>query len=404
MDRQVLREFSAEAERRRRCAGPLPRGIAAVTIDSISDLRDRLAPDHGRELLISATSFLILANLVVALAMFVHGMGRSFAPYSVQLAWGANFGPATKDGEWWRLATAMFLHFGPIHLAMNMLALWDVGRVMEKALGRVRLVVLYGCSGLTGNLLSLAVQGDKAVSGGASGAIFGLYGAMLVLLFLLRKQLAPADFRWRFWGAALFSVATLGLGVLIPGIDNAAHLGGLLSGALAGLVVVDRSRAEGALSPRSRAIALSGFGVGVLALFLNLPAPRYSWTEERLAREEIGEFIGEDARLNARLGALLSRHGANSGSFDQLAGRIEDEIALPYEKSFEQLSGLHVSPQIPSAGTLEKLRQYAEARRDASHALAEGLRDKDAKRIREALDATRKAAKGTAAPAAGGAK
>lgn len=364
-----------------------------------ADARARMAPIRGRDALRSVTSLLIIANLLVAVAMFIHSIGGTFAPYSVQLAWGANFGPATKDGEWWRLATAMFLHFGPVHLGMNMLALWDVGRVMERAIGPARLVVLFVCSGLVGNLLSLAAHGDQAVSGGASGAIFGLYGGFLVYLYQLRKQLAPIEFRWLFGGAALFSVATLGLGLLIPGIDNAAHLGGLLSGAIIGIVLVDRSRSDGAFSLTSRLTTLCVFGVTVATLFLSLPAPRYSWTEERLAREEISEFIGEDARLNARLGVLLSRHRGASGSFDQLAGRIEDEIVIPYEKSFEQLAGLHISPDAPSAEALERLRQYAEARRDASHELVEGLREKDAKRIRDALGATRDAArKGAAAP------
>jgi rhomboid protease GluP len=98
----------------------------------------------------------------VFLLMLAFGAGLWHAPNGVQLAWGANFGPATKDGEWWRLATAMFLHFGLVHLAMNMWALWDAGRLVERWIGHLRFAVLYLASGLAGNLVSLVVQGDRA--------------------------------------------------------------------------------------------------------------------------------------------------------------------------------------------------------------------------------------------------
>ena len=112
---------------------------------------------------IPVTTALIVANLAVFAAMLLSGAGLWHSANGIQLAWGANFGPATKDGEWWRLGSALFLHFGLLHLGMNMLSLLDGGRLVERMFGPVRLVAIYFVSGLTGNQLSLIVQGDRAV-------------------------------------------------------------------------------------------------------------------------------------------------------------------------------------------------------------------------------------------------
>lgn len=352
-----------------------------------------LEPLRGRRAWISVTTFLIASNLLVAGAMLIVGAGLWHSSSAVQMAWGANFGPATKDGEWWRLGTAMFLHFGIVHLAMNMLALWDSGRLVERIFGPIRFAAIYFSSGLAGNLLSLIVQGDRAVSGGASGAIFGIYGAFLVYLLHERRHLHPGDFRWMFWGAAAFSAITLTLGFLIPGIDNAAHVGGLVTGAAFGFVLLQPFASKDQSLRRAQRLLAGGFGLVVAALVASIPDPIYRWSEEQAVRGEIREFIGEDARINARLKSILDEGRTDGASFDQLAGRIETEVTESYEQSFEQLSALRVGPGVPSAATLEQLRRYAEARRDASHALAEGVRKRDPQQIRDALSSARQAAR-----------
>ncbi|MES2637589.1 MAG: rhomboid family intramembrane serine protease, partial [Pseudomonadota bacterium] len=179
---------------------------------------------------ISVTKLLISMNVLVFIAMLIGGAGFWHSPNNIQLDWGANFGPATQDGEWWRLFTAMFLHFGAIHLALNTFALWDAGQLVERMYGHWRFICIYLISGLIGNLLSLVVQGNLAVSGGASGAIFGIYGAAFVFLWRERAALTAREFRWLFGGGLAFSALTIVLGFIIPGIDNAAHIGGLLAG------------------------------------------------------------------------------------------------------------------------------------------------------------------------------
>lgn len=333
-----------------------------------------IEPLRGHRLWRSVTALLIGVNVLVALAMLIHGASGRAAVGSVQLAWGANFGPATKDGEWWRLGAAMFLHFGVVHLATNMFALWDSGRLVEAVFGPRRFIAIYLCSGLTGNLLSLIAQGDQAVSGGASGAIFGVFGAFLVYLLHHRERLSRSDFRWMFWGAAVFAGVMLVLGSVVPGIDNAAHAGGLVAGGLSGFVLVPRSGAARARSEIGRWIAAAAYVLVAATLIANIPAPRYRWSEEAEARGEIRAFLEEDARISARLRDILAGARAPGASFDQLAGKIEADVVKPYEQSFEQLSELQVSPTVPSAPALEGARRYAEARRNASQALAEGLR------------------------------
>jgi rhomboid protease GluP len=251
--------------------------------------------------------------------------------------------------------------------------------------------------------LSLIAQGDGAVSGGASGAIFGVYGAFMVYLWRQRRQINPSEFKWFFGGAIGFSVITIVLGLQITGIDNAAHIGGLIGGMLAGAALLhpfdvnananangngngnNNGNNNGNSGKFSRRIAAGILFGGLVLLIFNIPAPAYRWSEEVLARSEINEFIGEDARISARWGAILNRAREDAASFDELAGRIETEVSSPYAQSFEQLSRLHLSPAAPSAATLESLRAYAELRRDASRALVEGLRAKDMDQVRGAL-------------------
>ena len=337
------------------------------------------------------TPALVAANVLVFVFLLGHGAGLWHSPIGVQLAWGASFGPATKDGQWYRLATAMFLHFGLFHLAMNMWALWDVGRFVERLYGTWRFITLYFASGVVGNLLSLIAQGDKAVSGGASGAIFGLYGALLVCLWRERRQIHPVEFRWLFGGAAVFAIVMIVLGFQIDGIDNAAHLGGFVAGALAGAALI---RPVWSASPRAgskRWAAALVFVLVVAGLVKAIPAPSYRWTEELQAREELRQFLGDDRRLAERWRTIIDTGKKAGTSFDDLAERIDRDVTQKYEDSFEQLSSLRLDPAAPSAGDLDALKRYAHIRATAARMLAEGLRRNDRHLIEQAIDMAQRA-------------
>lgn len=349
---------------------------------SIPPLHDRL---RQRVPQVRVTQWLIGINLLVFVAMLANGAGLWHSSNTIQLAWGANFGPATQDGEWWRLGSALFLHFGVLHLVMNMWALWDGGQLVERMYGHLRFAAIYFLSGISGNLLSLVSHHGQAISGGASGAIFGVYGALLVCLWRERRQLHPHEFRWLFWGASGFAALTIVLGLLIPGIDNAAHVGGFLTGLLSG-VVLARALEPGQTVPwRPRSLAAAVFALALLLLVGQIPAPTWLWSEETLARKEVSEFLRDDAAIRQAWQKILNDSKRGGVSFDELAGRIDTAIGDRYEESFEHLTLFPINPALPSAKTLEMLREYAELRRDASRSLAEGLRSKDSAKIREAI-------------------
>jgi rhomboid protease GluP len=157
------------------------------------------------------------------------------------LNWGANFRPMTLEGQWWRLFTACFLHIGILHLLLNMYALLYVGLLLEPYLGKTRFLAAYLISGIAASMTSLWWH-DFTISAGASGAIFGMYGVFLALLTtnLLDKSVKKA---------LLTSIAVfVGYNILNglqpnSGIDNAAHIGGLISGLIIGYAFVPSLRA-----------------------------------------------------------------------------------------------------------------------------------------------------------------
>ena len=332
---------------------------------------DRL---HGKAAHVPVTLLLIAANLLVFGLMLGNGAGLWHAQNSIQLAWGANFGPATQDGQWWRLGSALFLHFGLIHLAMNLWALWDGGQLVERMFGHLRFIIIYLASGLCGNLLSLVIQGNEAVSGGASGAIFGVYGALLVFVWRERQQLNPGEFRWLFWGGLGFSAVSITLGLIIPGIDNSAHIGGLVAGCLLGMLF---GRALTTSSPwrwQDRIFSGSLLAGVIIYLVTHIPPPAYRWSDELAARQEISQFLSEEVGIQTKWQDIIRQDRERSLSLDQLATRVESEITEYYDDSLEQLSQLQISPAAPSAATIESLRTYTEKRRDTSQAVANQLR------------------------------
>ena len=308
--------------------------------------------------------------------MMVNGAGFLHSANGVQLAWGANFGPATQDGQWWRLGSAIFLHFGIVHLALNTWSLWDVGQLAERMYGRWRFLCIYILSGLAGNLLSLVVQGNAAVSGGASGAIFGVYGAALVFLWRERLAIAPHEFRWLFWGALGFASLTIILGFIIPGIDNAAHIGGFVTGMLASVVFSQTITAR--VMPVKITLATAFIiAFACTVLFVSLPAPKYLWSDELLLRDQINAFTVQDQAINRSWLDIVNEGKQGNKTASELAGQIDLTIKEPLEQSLEQLSNLPQNQALPSAAQLDQLIQNTEQRKAASEVLVEKLKHKD---------------------------
>ena len=195
------------------------------------DFRDRLSSVSP---VARVTPVLLGLNIVVFGAMALAEAGIVTLNPEVHVRWGSNFGPRTLDGEWWRLATSMFLHFGILHLLLNMWVLHAYGGLAERLFGSAHFLALYLLSGIGGSVTSLWWH-PEVNSAGASGAIFGVFGGLLAFV-VQRKNGVPASIMTAHRNSMLVFVGyNLMFGFVYPGIDNAAHLGGLLSGFLLGL-------------------------------------------------------------------------------------------------------------------------------------------------------------------------
>jgi rhomboid protease GluP len=328
---------------------------------------------HGRVSKVRITYVLIAINVMVFISMMTQGAGLLHSPNNIQLAWGANFAPATQDGQWWRLGSAMFLHFGVLHLSLNSLALWDVGQLSERMYGPLRLTCIYLMAGLFGNLLSLAFQGNQAISGGASGAIFGLYGALLIFVWRERFFIKTNEFRWLFGGGTAFAILTIILGAIIPGIDNAAHIGGFIAGIISSIALSRPMNAK-QIPFRFSILAATLLLATTIALLKNLPAPKYRWSDELQLRNSIGELTFENQAINRNWLEVLHESRKGDKSFEELAGKIETTITKPYEESFEKLSKLPKDPNLPSSKALEYWLDFTQTNKNKSEALVNSLR------------------------------
>ncbi len=262
-------------------------------------------------------TFVIIAiNVAVFIAMTVGGVSPVEPTTQDLVRWGASYGPYELSTEWWRAFTAMFVHIGFLHILLNMYCLYRLGPLAERMLGPWKVAALYLLSGIGGNVASVAIH-PMIVAAGASGAIFGVAGALLpVLHFRQIPALVSQGGRGRL-GIGGFIVYNLGLGFANTGIDNAAHIGGLVIGFVAGYA------APVTASPAGRQVILRTRGVLVgLALFLVVAF---------LLVREWRPGHGDDAHL-ARGGAYL-HEGKNAEAISEfeLVLRHDSTNALALE-------------------------------------------------------------------------
>jgi membrane associated rhomboid family serine protease len=183
--------------------------------------------------------------------------GEVFVRFSI-------FGPAVADGEWWRLITGAFLHAGPIHILFNMLMLWWFGQALEAAVGRARFLGIYIVGALAGSAGALVLSGEFVNTVGASGAVFGILGAGLVLE---RRQI------YVFGGGALFVVVlNVAFTFAVSNISIGGHLGGLVGGILSMLALsaAGRHPVYGRLDPLALLALVGIAATSVLVAYLRV--------------------------------------------------------------------------------------------------------------------------------------
>ncbi len=182
------------------------------------------------------TTALIAANVLVFLAMIATGISPLNPTVEQVFRWGANFGPVTESGQWWRLLTACFLHFGIIHIGFNMWVLYQIGYFTERLFGGPRYLAVYLLAGVGGNIIGLALH-PNVVAAGASGAIFGVYGGLLAYLLRYRGVVNPLAAKAVTRSVFIFLAYNLFYGLADRHTDLTAHIGGLAVGFLAGLAL-----------------------------------------------------------------------------------------------------------------------------------------------------------------------
>lgn len=183
------------------------------------------------------TTALIVLNIGVFLILSIMG---STEDTMFMLGHGAMYEPYITDGhQYYRMFTSLFLHFGINHLLNNMLLLGALGWNLEFEIGKVRMVVIYFIAGIGGNFLSLWMNmrtGEQVVSAGASGAIFGLMGALLCIAIKNHGRIGRLTNR----GILVMVALSLYFGITSSGVDNAAHIGGLVCGFISASVLCPR--------------------------------------------------------------------------------------------------------------------------------------------------------------------
>lgn len=333
------------------------------------------------------TAAIVAINVAIfaAMAIFTKKLGQ----FTVQelLAWGANFGPLTVNGQWWRTFTALFVHLNLLHLALNMWALWNIGRLSERLFGRGALLFVYVAAGILASLSSIAW--DPSLSSvGASGAIFGVFGAFLAFLSRQRRQIPAVIVRKHWISTLAFVVFNLVNGAIQPGVDNAAHVGGVLSGFVLGYILAQPlDAAVRKQSPVNRSIAAvvfvvvaafaaiwqaTGFGSG-----LTIP--------EQYFRTHSAYLNGEAKNLQL-WGELAARAANGSISDAELGQRFEQDILPFWETQKDQLERENKTLQGPGREFALLVADFVDLRFQWASAAIDATKNRDVSRAEEARE------------------
>jgi rhomboid protease GluP len=355
-------------------AAPVPSDAPALAAEEAAAFYRAL---HEQTPRVYWTPAILAANVAVFAAMvfFGHVNVMSPAPESL-LRWGANFGPRTVNGEWWRLFSSMFLHVGIVHLLLNMLVLAQAGPLVERLFGNTAFLILYVLSGLAGSLASLA-RSSPVVSAGASGAIFGVYGALLGFL-ALRRHALPVQLTRGLAGSAVFFVGyNVFYGITQKGIDLAAHGGGFVAGFLCGLSLSWLLTAGGRASRAARIGLVAACGLGlVLAAALALKG---SVADVEAA---IRRFTPVESRAIDDFNAMIDRYKGGKITGAEAATIIDKDVLPPWRASRERLGALRHVPAAQKKLVSLMLR-YMKLREESWELFAEGARQEDAGKIRQ---------------------
>ena len=260
---------------------------------------------------------------------------------------GGNYPALTLHGEWWRLGSSMFLHFGLVHLGMNMLCLYQA-RAVEPVFGRLGFVVIYVLAGLGGGIASLIANPGNVVSAGASGAVFGVYGALGAKLVMHRAQFEPELWSKTMRRLGTFLVLNAIVGLSAKGISLSAHVGGLVVGVAVGAALLagagtPHGRTRRALGLAALGIALTAVGVMTIKADANV-VPL------------LGRFDAVEKSSLSKMTEAYAQHKAGKLTDAELDALLERDVIAPYRQVREELLATRDVP-----ARLRPLFAYTEA-------------------------------------------
>jgi len=320
--------------------------------------------------LLAATPHIVVTPALIAinLAVFATMVARhvsAFAPTPDALvAWGADYGPLTTHGQWWRLVTATFVHIGLTHLLVNMFALFVIGRFTERLFGNAGFLVLYLLGGIAASLTSLSIH-PTIVSAGASGAIFALYGGLIGFLLVRRSAMSYATATSLALNAAGFVAFNLFYGLTKAHIDMAAHVGGLLAGVPIGAAMAFDPATTAGAERLWRSALVCIFGAAIL-----LPVARRIPVLDDWPRE-FASWLSLTRDTATRLNQLREKKdGDQAPAPEQIADRIERQLVPPLDAERARLEKLRLLPeqQAVARKAIAYLTLQAEALRMAAQA------------------------------------
>ncbi|WP_250628075.1 rhomboid family intramembrane serine protease [Pinirhizobacter soli] len=325
-----------------------------------------------------AVPVLVGINIVVFIAMCVSGVGIFTVDGNAVLSWGSNYGPLTAGGQWWRLLSNMFVHFGVIHVSLNMWALYASGRTVERLFGTGRFIVLYLFAGIAASMVSL-LWNQTVNSAGASGAIFGVFGGMLAFVMNKRNEV-PQSVMIEHRNSTLgFAAYSLFYGVAHTGVDNAAHIGGLVSGLAMGFVLARPLTSEARRAPRPASFWLS-VSLGAAALFaLSWPMthPNAQTARTRQFAVLLGHLSEDENVAVGATNALQQRTTSQKLSNQEVARELSSAVSPKWDALYSEVAAVQLQPGDADFELHNLLLQYFDARRQQFALLARSLPNND---------------------------
>jgi rhomboid protease GluP len=304
---------------------------------------------------------LVLVNVVVWLLTLATGAALLQAPADKMLVWGGNAASEVQRGQWWRLLTAVFLHSGLMHLAMNMAALLLTGPTVERVYGSRRFLLLYLGAGLAGSALSMHFSAQHATAVGASGAVFGVAGALLVAALRHRRFLPTMLSYYTLGGIGLLLLDAMLRGFGSDRVDNAAHVGGFLIGCLLALILPERiSGRHDARQAMWRTIAAAAAALAITAgVALTAPPARVDVRNAFEAGAAMERALRDFDMTMARM--ALEEKAANAGRISQpmRADRQRLVHAPAFRKIGADLAAVRLQPADARATVLKDLQRMA---------------------------------------------